>query len=245
MAQLMTKKGLYLMIQPLSDENASLERLKAEIRGILPTCPENEEYLGRLCAPASLPAVQYQRLTALGCFLSLLREVLPQALPSLRLYRDEFGRPFARCEEASVPPFDFNLTHARHYAGCGLLTGGGRVGVDIEEALPEEKAKKIAVRFFTEKELRHLQGLDREAFSREAAYLWTAKEALSKQAGKGFPLGYDSLSCPGELSLLQGILGGEDACPASVLTVCVPADAPFPVCPSSCAPVLWRNFNQP
>ncbi len=246
MAQLTEKKGLYLMIQPLSDKKVPLDSIKAQITAMLPPCPENQAYLLHLCHEKVLPEVQRQRLTALGCLLALLRAHLPTALSSLRLYRDELGRPYARTEAEKTRSFDFNLTHSRFYAGCALLLGEGRVGLDIEEAIPAEKAEKIAARFFSEAELRYLHGLPQTVDpALETAYLWTAKEALAKQDGRGFPLRHDSLAPPSDVWLWRGSIQGskEAACSPSVLTVCAPADCPFPVLTAASLPVHPKNPN--
>lgn len=246
MAQLMTKKGLYLMIQPLSDKRFFLHDVKAKITASLLPCPENKAYIDALCRPSIPSAVQQQRLTALSCFLSLVQEIIPSALPSLRLHRNEYGRPYAHTEEPLMSAFDFNLTHSKSYAGCALLLGEGQVGLDIEDAIPSPKAEIIASRFFSEAELQYLRGLPKEADpSLEISYLWTAKEALAKQDGRGFPLQHDSLALRAEVSLMQGILQETDkACPPSVLTVCIPAGCPSPVYSAASLPVLWKN-SQP
>ena len=144
MKQTYPKAGLYLAVQPILAENIHpLRDLSDEVAAMLSPCPENEEYLAVLNG-TSRTETRRQRLTALHCLLTLMREAAPDLVATLRLHRDDKGRPYGERQAADAPAFDFNLTHTDTHAACALLLGGGRVGVDAEALIPAEKAKKIS-----------------------------------------------------------------------------------------------------
>lgn len=218
--------GLYLSVQPILEENAAAPEVLADrLSKLLCPCPENRDYLDRVITSQAPPSVQRQRLTALECLLTLLCGVLPNALPALKLRRDEHGRPYAEITDAAVPRFDFNLSHTNGYVACGLLIGEGRVGVDIESLIPTERAQKLSARFFSTGEQARLAVLsDERAGSLAATRIWTAKEALSKQDGRGYPLSFDTTVPSPEVTVLHGVVGASSA----VLALCVPAGSPRP-----------------
>ncbi len=222
------KTGLYLAVQPiLSNEILSTEALAARVEAMLPACPENRGYLSALIGTPHTE-VRRQRLTALLCLLSLMEEVVPELLPSLRLYRDDKGRPYAQSTSEPSLSFDFNLTHTDTHAACALLLGYGKVGIDAEALIPAEKAKKISTRFFTPAEQTYLQTVTEDRFTHEATRLWTAKEALSKQDGRGFPLNFDGMATDPSLRLHHFTLTEADGERKLFLTLCAPADADVP-----------------
>ncbi len=233
--------GLYLSVQPISTEDSlSLGSLAAKVTAILPSCPENEAYLSALMPSTALPRVKRQRLTALDCGLSLIREVLPEVLPSLRLHRDENGRPYATVAGSAFCSFDFNLSHTEGYVACGLLTGDGQIGVDIEPVMAEDRARKLLPRFFSEAERAHLSDpLEGEDFATEMTRVWTAKEALCKQDGRGFPPDFDSLAVPSGLILYHGRLLHD---PQLLVTVCAPHNRPLPQSSIHSLPILWEHM---
>ena len=220
--------GLYLSVQPIFD-NVSIEALENKLTAALPSCPENQTYLSSITSSAAPSRVKLQRLAALSCFLSLLKEICPSALSSIRLYRDENGRPYAQTADHKLQTMDFNLTHTEGLVACALLTGKGRVGVDAEAVMAPERAQKLSARFFTSREQAYLASLPCDKTATEATRLWTGKEALSKQDGRGYPLGFDSLCVPDELTLYHAMIQVSpktDICFA--LSLCVPENSPLP-----------------
>ena len=216
---------LYLSVRPVfREEDLSLSELKARVIQKLPVCEENSAYLARLTPQGGISSVMYQRLTALCCFLDLLDKVLPRALPFLRLCRDERGRPYAKCTDTSVPFFDFNLSHSAYCVACAILVGEGHVGIDIEPLISSDRAPKIAARFFSKKERTYLNTIcDPERYATAATSLWTAKEALSKQDGRGSPQLFDSFAVHPDITLLQGQISADESVPCvHQLTIAVP-----------------------
>lgn len=202
MQSLQSNTGLYLSVQPLSTEkSADVTNMLATLKHRLPTHPENTKYLQSIADSSAPSRVKAQRLSALLTLTELLSQVFPDALDGLRLLRDEHGRPYAQAG-GSCPPFDFNLSHTEGMVACALLVGEGRVGVDTETLLPHDRAHKLSKRFYSERENTHLSAFSTEdAYAEEVTRLWTAKEALSKQDGRGEPLRFDGLSIPDGVTL--------------------------------------------
>ena len=72
----------------------------------------------------------------------------PPDQKSLRLRRAEGGKPYF-----ADLPLHFNVSHSGGYVACAL-SDCDEVGVDIETSNPpDERAKKIAQRFFTKDEI--------------------------------------------------------------------------------------------
>lgn len=223
--QSLYQKGLYLAVQPiLSQEISSEEALISKIRTLLPSCPENQDYVDALLSTPHTPT-RYQRLTALHCLLTLMAEFAPNLAATLRLYRDDNGRPYGESTLNNPPAFDFNMTHTQGYVACALLLGYGKVGIDAEPLIPTEKAKKISARFFTPNELSYLQRVDDETYGQEATRLWTAKEALSKQDGRGFPLNFDGLAIDPSLRLYHFSMTSPSSVLPLYLTLCAPSES--------------------
>ena len=219
---------LYLTLQKISSPDR-LSGLTEQLRAAFPA-PENQAYLQGLWGKDARPATALPRLSALSLLPSLLAAAgIPAA--SLRLMRDGHGRPYAQ-GSADLPPFDFNLSHSSSYVACGLLVGGGRVGVDVEGAVDPARAEGLIRRFCTEGERRLLDESSDAAdtFTR----IWTVREALGKAEGQGMPLRFDAANPPHGVTLRSAPLptGGW-------LTVCHPS---VPTCmevlPSS-LPISW------
>ena len=232
------KTGLYLMVQPLL-KNESPEKVTKDIFAALPPSPENLAYVEAIQGPT--PMI-YQRLSALRCLMLLLREFYPRALPSLRLSRDTQGRPLAEIQEQGHIPFDFNLSHTSLYVGCALRIGTQRIGLDIEDMIPMDRAKKLSTRFFTPCEQQYLSSIANEStFSHEATRIWTTKEALSKQDGHGFPIAFDSTADYPQLSVKHAYLLHDLQIPQGMMTLCVPVETPSPLLAADSLPVQWIN----
>lgn len=205
---------------------------------MLADTPQNSAYLQSLCAPTQPPRTRMARLSALDCLVTLLADLRPEALPYLSLQRDAQGRPYATVSGGNAPCFDFNLTHSKHFVGCALLFGKGRVGVDIEDTLSADRAQKLATRFFSESEKKALASCaDTKALALTATRLWTAREAISKQEGRGFPLSYDSEALPPHLRLWAGMLHAKEA--SALLTLCAPSLCSDPICDENALPIQW------
>lgn len=226
--------SLYLSIQRL--EGQITANLLEEIRAGLSMSQQNQAYLDAILRSAAKEQVLLQRLSALGCLIRIVKATLPHLLPHMTLHREENGRPYATLLRHDAPPIDFSLTHSDAHAACALLIGGGRVGLDIEELIEQERAQKISRRFFSEGEQAYLAEAESVGdVSSCATRIWTAKEAIAKQNGSSSYTACDS-SCPSEgIRLFQGYLESTGA----ALTLCVPKSCPPPLLCSP-SPLITR-----
>ncbi len=170
----------------------------------------SRDYLAQLTRGATAPV----RLFALSLLPPLL-EAAGLSATECTLHRDADGRPFLRSREGAALPADFSLSHSAAHAACFLWVGGGRIGVDVEEPVPEERAGRLAVRFLSEKERALLSG---GALSAGFTRIWTRREALCKQDGGGQPLRFDSATPPPGVRLASFCLPDTGAS----LSVCLP-----------------------
>ena len=171
---------------------------------------ENGAYLDALMR--GTPQVAIARLTAL----SLLPALLDLSGVNCRdtvLSRDAQGRPFAK----GSPGLDFNLSHSDAHAVCALLIGGGTVGVDVEEPLSPDRAARLMQRYAADEEHARFDIADPQPWE-GFARLWTLREALAKQDGRGQPLNFDATAVPPYLCLHGGHLPDTGA----ALALCVP-----------------------
>lgn len=234
-------KQLFVSVRQLPPEPNSVDELRSQLCRSLPQTPKNLCYIDGL-GRSAIPSVVCQRLSALSCLLSLLETMIPENLPSLSLSRDEYGRPYAEVNDPNLPVFDFNLTHSQGLVGCALLLGGGRVGLDIEAPIARDRIPRLSARFFSTAEQARLALFsERDDQIWEATRIWTAKEALAKQDGQGFPLRFDSLLPRPSVTLYHGCIGHHGHPPLGMLTVCVPSDAPSPQLDSASLPVRFLN----
>lgn len=159
---------------------------------------ENGPYFDRLmgngdrCLP---PRVVLARLSAL----SLLPPMLVMAgiqSSVMVLSRDQNGRPHGQTVTGNPVPFDFNLSHSDAHVACALLVGNGRVGVDVEELVPPSRALRLIQRYCTEGEKQMLAVQNDEEKTKAFTRLWTMREAISKQDGRGNPLRFDASLVP-------------------------------------------------
>lgn len=177
--------------------------------------PAGQDYLRQLiCGAATAPS----RLTALSLLPPLLRSA-GQDSTGYALARDEHGRPYLRPPDPDRPAPDFNLSHSARHAVCVLWCGRGRVGVDVEEPIPASRAERLKGRVCSPRELALLpDSLEPTALSTEFTRIWTRKEALCKQDGRGQPLLFDSAQPPEGLCLLSAVLADTGA----TLSLCLP-----------------------
>ena len=208
---------LYLTLAPLPSEG-KIPALRAELMSAFPS-EQSRRYIESLTeghAHALPPRVSVARLAALSLLPKLLSEAHMDPSP-LRLLRDGVGRPYAMMDGGRAG-FDFNLSHTDTHVACALLTGSGRVGVDVQTVLPSARAEPLIRRYCTDGEHALLRKLPTSERHAEFTRIWTVREAMAKQDGGGAPLRFDASVCPDGLSLRS--FRTEDA--ACILTLCCP-----------------------
>ena len=195
---------LYLTVRP-APKPEDIPLLRKELEAAFPH-EDNLSYLDILCN-ASLPRVAAERLGALALLPSLFREAGMDS-KSLILRRNERGRPYCDTVNGSPTGFDFNLSHADAHIAGALLTGEGKVGVDVEELIPPKRALPLIRRFCTEGELAMLADLpdDEDLAARFFTSTWVEREAIAKQEGGGMPLRFDTAKLPEGIMLWSGHL---------------------------------------
>jgi len=92
------------------------------------------------------------------------------------------GKPCLDISGIDRPP-QFNLTHSGDFVA--LAISDDEVGVDIENLRPVNAAQRLANRFFSPEERKHVFELDGEARDRAFLRIWTQKEAYLKATGLG------------------------------------------------------------
>jgi phosphopantetheinyl transferase len=183
--------------------------------------------------PRGLPHVALTRLTALSLLPPLL-EAAGLDSHELILARDAHWRPHA----VNAPELDFNLSHSDAHAVCALLLGGGRVGIDVEEPLAPDRAPRLMQRYSTDGERTLFDVADPrpwEGFVR----LWTLREAMAKQDGRGQPLNFDASAVHPNVCAYCGHLPDTGA----ALALCIPnAISLTDLRTLSCSlPIAWDN----
>ncbi len=78
----------------------------------------------------------------------------------------------------------FNLSHSHNMVVCAVSAKA--VGCDVEKI--GEARMKVAQRFFSKNEIRHLDMFEKEEKVREFYRLWTMKESYMKMTGEGMRL---------------------------------------------------------
>jgi 4'-phosphopantetheinyl transferase len=112
----------------------------------------------------------------LGSYLNLE----PQDVP---LSADARGKPHVAAE-ANAGDLRFSLSHCDRRAVLAVVVGC-EIGVDLQEAPPDDSWAAIAERFFTLAEKEHLHALSPAARAPAFAEIWTRKEAAGKALGEG------------------------------------------------------------
>lgn len=138
--------------------------------------PQNQEYINDIEARGHADSVA-QSLCALLLLSEAFKELEGQISELLVLKRAENGKPYL--ENSSLC---FSISHSHKYVVCAL-SDESDLGVDVETSpVADEKAKKLAERFFNEEE--KLRVTDNpQVFNR----IWSEKEATAKFLG--IPLG--------------------------------------------------------
>jgi hypothetical protein len=230
---------LLISVRPLPAA-AEIETLRRLLFAAFPA-EESRAYLERLTGSVDRPLPPRLTAARLGA-LSLLPPLLDRAkIPTdtIRLSRDEHGRPFGICPAEDMPPFDFNLSHSDGHVACALLVGSGRVGIDVEEAVPPKKALPLLSRYATPGESAALESLSDAEKAAGFTRLWVIREALAKQDGRGMPLRYDASEIPPGLTVLHGVLPPSGAHIALCAPVPLRAEEIIPVPP--CPAIQWQT----
>ncbi len=229
------RNGLYLAITPLPSDD--LGALRAALDAVFPGTG-NAAYLDVVSAvgrPHVPTRVSAARLGALS-LLPRLIELAGGSPAGLMLCRDRHGRPYA-VNGDGVRPFDFNLSHSDAHVACALLVGGGRVGLDVEEPIPPERAKPLVQRYATLGE-RALINNDPLGPSGGFTRLWTMREAIGKYIGGGEPLRYDAAHPPDGVCLRSARLPDT----GGYLTVCLSSDeGAVPTIRPESVSVIWER----
>lgn len=109
-----------------------------------------------------------------------LGERLGRDPASLAFALGQHGKP-----ELDPPsPLKFNLTHSGDTIVIAL-TEGIELGVDVEELGRDTPTKRLARRFFTEREAHAVEAAEVADRNRVFFHCWTAKEAVLKATGSG------------------------------------------------------------
>lgn len=95
------------------------------------------------------------------------------------------GKPVLLPADGST--FAFSVGHSGDLYGVAVGTSKS-IGFDIERRRAVPRADGIASRWFDEREVRALDGLEGDDLEREFMRIWTAKEALAKRHGAGLRL---------------------------------------------------------
>lgn len=145
-----------------------------------------------------------------GVLRDLLGRYLGARPETLVLAAEANGRPVLA--GGDPPGFSFNLSHS---VGLALfaVSGGARVGVDVERIRPDPADGDVARAWFSPRDRDRLGALPSTAWPDAFFRCWTRREALGKAAGFG----------------LGGLLGGIDLLddrPGGASEVTLPEDPP-------------------
>lgn len=133
-----------------------------------------------------------------------LRDILVRYLQceprDLKFSLNEYGKPFLT--EHNI---QFNLSHSGDFALIAV-TGGQKVGVDIEFVREDIELENIATRYFSPREVSELTALPLEQRTFGFFHCWTRKEAYIKAQGLGLSLpleNFDVSLSPNEPAILR------------------------------------------
>lgn len=136
-----------------------------------------------------------QRRQSLGAGLLLQKVMMHYGIPEDKLKIGVSGKP--ECEG-----LEFNLSHSGRMVACAV--GEKPVGCDVEQL--REAPKKLASRFFSEKEKEYLGAFSAKDYDEEFYRLWTMKESYVKFTGEGLrlPLNAFEIVITDEIRVLRG-----------------------------------------
>ena len=128
-----------------------------------------------------------QYVVTRGLLRDLLGRYLNVQAACVRFTYGPYGKPALGPGGGHV---EFNVSHA---SGLALfaLTGGQRVGVDVERVRSDFACAAITERFFSAGERTRLRGLPPEARAQAFFRCWARKEAYLKGRGEGILNGLD------------------------------------------------------
>ena len=156
----------YTKIRPYADT----EELWTRAKNAFPHT-ENDEYFRSIKSRKNQDSIKESL-----CALLVLAELLKNAnfkSESLIFARQESGKPYF-----SNSKIEFSLSHSGEYSVAAICDNSG-IGIDIETSeISNEKAEKLAKRFFSEAEIKEVQTTP-ESF----LMIWTKKEAFAKMHG--------------------------------------------------------------
>jgi 4'-phosphopantetheinyl transferase len=201
---------------------ASLDRPRGELARLASTLSADELERADRFATCEL---RDRFVAGRGILRELLARYVRLPADSLRFEYGLAGKPELAWPEHGLR---FNLSHSRGVAAYAV-TGGARVGVDVEETRNVKDLDGVASLCFSARERATLRRLPARA--REPAFFacWTRKEAYLKALGDGLtvPLeDFDVAFAPGEAAALLHVAGDAGA-PARWSLVDLDAGAGF------------------
>jgi 4'-phosphopantetheinyl transferase len=193
-----------------------------------------ETFLPRLSAEEQQRAIRFRISEARQRFILarvMLRHQLGNAsgvVPeSLSFATGKHGKPYLDTPGLDHPPH-FNLTHSGGLVA--LAIADDEVGIDIENVRAIAMAQRLAHRFFSPEERKHVFELEGEARDRAFLRIWTQKEAYLKATGLGvgMPLrGVETEPNPAKPPGLRAIAGDREEAARWTL---LEADIPGALC---------------
>lgn len=116
----------------------------------------------------------------------------------IRFSKNEYEKPYLE----NNPDFHFNISHSHNQIVC--VTGGDRVGVDVQHIKPI--GLDLARKFFTKQEYLLLTNIY-PCYKRLQAFynLWTLKESFIKAVGKGLHIPLNTFNLAHEDKLVSSI----------------------------------------
>lgn len=116
----------------------------------------------------------------------------------IRFSKNEYGKPYLE----NNPDFHFNISHSNSQIVC--VTGGYRVGVDVQHIKPI--SLDLAKKFFTKQEYLQLNNIYPYRKRLKALYdIWTLKESFIKAVGKGLYIPLHTFNLVHEDKLVSSI----------------------------------------
>ena len=128
---------------------------------------------------------------------SLLCSVLDCPNQNLAFGASELGKPFAKVSGLQAP-ISFNVSHSGQH-GLVALAHGGRVGVDVEERVPQRNLDVLIEAVLGPHEQAEVAAATGCRKLHLFFDLWTMKEALSKAHGMGLSLDVSRFEIPQDM----------------------------------------------
>lgn len=99
-------------------------------------------------------------------------------LDNFRISKNKYGKPFIEGDFR----FEFNISHSGKWVV--IAYGETPVGIDVEKIRHDDEIKKLACRYFTEKENEYVFETENDFYLRFTE-IWTGKESYLKYKGVG------------------------------------------------------------